>query len=144
MTDGAKPQAGHVAAPKALAELDSPRCLFIFYGNVDIHFSLNLCQLEDLEVETDTSSSWRQPLLNAGRPCRGIQQGTTDVRHGNQYTQARRNSVQHYSYMDRLYKEPAVPYGPTINITFIINSRMPTNLHTYRSLELISYTKLHR
>ncbi len=27
MTDGTKPQAGHVAAPKALAELDSPRRL---------------------------------------------------------------------------------------------------------------------
>ena len=34
MTDGAKPQAGHVAAPKALAELDSPRRLFVFAGTL--------------------------------------------------------------------------------------------------------------
>ncbi len=57
MTDGTKPQVGHVAAPKALAELDSLRRLFIFYGIADIHHSFNLCQWEDLEVETDTSSS---------------------------------------------------------------------------------------
>ena len=101
MTDGAKPQAGHVAALKALAELDSPRRLIYIYGNVDIHSSLNLCQWRDLEVKTDTSSSRRRALLNAGRSCRGIQQGTTNVRHGNRYTPVRQDSVQHYNHMDR-------------------------------------------
>ena len=81
-----------------------PSMPIYIYGIADIHYSLNLCQWEDLEVETDTSSSCRcrRTLLNAGRPCRSIQQSTTDVRHGDRYTQARRDSVQHYNHIDRL------------------------------------------
>ncbi len=44
MTHGTKPQADHDAASKALAELDSPRRLIYICGNVDMHYSLNLCQ----------------------------------------------------------------------------------------------------